>query len=43
MQLATHMQNLAGGNVKFNTIPVTSIDGVGDYGESVVTVAPAGK
>ena len=41
MQLATHMQNLAGGNVKFNTIPVTSIDGVGDYGESVVTVDPA--
>lgn len=38
MDLATEMSNLAGGNVTFNTIPVTSIDGVGDYGESVVTV-----
>src|SRR5699024_11954220 len=32
------MQDLAGGNVKFQTIPVTSIDGVGDMGESIVTV-----
>ncbi|MDO4630724.1 MAG: LCP family protein [Corynebacterium sp.] len=40
MQLAAHMQNLAGGNVKFNTIPVTSIDGIGDNGESVVTIDP---
>lgn len=38
MAFATQLQNLAGGNVTFNTIPVTSIDGVGDYGESVVTV-----
>ncbi|GAA1472369.1 LCP family protein [Corynebacterium felinum] len=38
MSFATQLQNLAGGNVRFNTIPVTSIDGVGDYGESVVTV-----
>lgn len=38
MGLATQLSNLAGGNVQFNTIPVTSIDGVGDYGESVVTV-----
>ncbi|AEX80577.1 LytR family transcriptional regulator [Corynebacterium diphtheriae] len=38
MSFANQLQNLAGGNVKFNTIPVTSIDGVGDYGESVVTV-----
>ncbi|AKK05103.1 transcriptional attenuator, LytR family [Corynebacterium mustelae] len=38
MNFAIQLQNLAGGNVKFNTIPVTSIDGVGDYGESVVTV-----
>jgi LCP family protein required for cell wall assembly len=38
MSFATQLQNLAGGNVSFNTIPVTSIDGVGDYGESVVTV-----
>lgn len=38
MGLATQMQNMAGGNVSFQTIPVTSIDGTGDYGESVVTV-----
>ena len=38
MGFATQMQGLTGGNVKFETIPVTSIDGVGDYGESVVTV-----
>lgn len=38
MGLASQMQNLAGGNVKFETIPVTSIDGTGDYGESIVTV-----
>ncbi|ANE03394.1 cell wall biosynthesis protein LcpA [Corynebacterium crudilactis] len=38
MGFATQLQNLAGGNVTFGTIPVTSIDGTGDYGESVVTV-----
>lgn len=38
MGLATQMQNLSGGNVKFQTIPVTSIDGTGDNGESIVTV-----
>ncbi|KAB1504182.1 LytR family transcriptional regulator [Corynebacterium sp. 320] len=38
MGLATQMQNLSGGNVSFQTIPVTSIDGTGDYGESIVTV-----
>lgn len=38
MGFATQMQGLTGGNVTFGTIPVTSIDGVGDYGESVVTV-----
>lgn len=38
MGLATQMQNLSGGNVTFQTIPVTSIDGTGDNGESVVTV-----
>ncbi|WP_276651120.1 LCP family protein [Corynebacterium vitaeruminis] len=38
MSFATQLQNLAGGNVSFNTIPVTSIDGTGDYGESIVTV-----
>lgn len=38
MGFATQMQGLTGGNVTFDTIPVTSIDGVGDLGESVVTV-----
>lgn len=38
MGLATQMQNLSAGNVTFQTIPVTSIDGTGDNGESVVTV-----
>lgn len=38
MGFATQLQNLAGGNVRFETIPVTSIDGTGDYGESVVTI-----
>nr|WP_245797314.1 LCP family protein [Corynebacterium aquilae] len=36
--LASQMKNLTGGNVTFTTIPVVSIDGVGDYGESVVTI-----
>ncbi|MGP5931026.1 LCP family glycopolymer transferase [Corynebacterium glyciniphilum] len=38
MGLATQMQGLTGGNVTFQTIPVTSIDGTGDFGESVVTI-----
>ena len=38
MDFALQLQNLAGGNVQFNTIPVTSIDGKGDNGESVVTI-----
>ena len=38
MGFATQMAGLAGGNVTFSTIPVTSIDGVGDFGESIVTV-----
>ncbi|AMO88457.1 cell envelope-related function transcriptional attenuator common domain protein [Corynebacterium simulans] len=38
MGLVTQLSGLAGGNVTFTTIPVTSIDGVGDYGESVVTI-----
>lgn len=38
MQFATQLSDLAGGNVTFSTIPVTSIDGTGDYGESIVTV-----
>ncbi|MCP1387980.1 LCP family protein [Corynebacterium sp. TA-R-1] len=38
MGLAQQMSGLAGGNVTFTTIPVTSVNGVGDYGESIVTV-----
>lgn len=38
MGFATQLSNLAGGRVTFSTIPVTSVDGVGDYGESIVTV-----
>ncbi|WP_026196103.1 LCP family protein [Corynebacterium lubricantis] len=40
MDFASQLANLAGGNVTFTTIPVTSIDGTGDYGESIVTVDP---
>ncbi|SQG64164.1 Transcriptional regulator lytR [Corynebacterium renale] len=38
VSFATQLAGLAGGNVTFSTIPVTSVDGVGDYGESIVTV-----
>lgn len=38
VSFATQLAGLAGGNVTFSTIPVTSLDGVGDYGESIVTV-----
>ena len=41
MGFATQLAGLAGGNVMFTTIPVTSITGVGDYGESVVTIDTA--
>lgn len=40
VSFAMQMQNLAAGNVRFSTIPVTSVDGVGDYGESIITVDP---
>lgn len=36
--LATELQNLAGGKVHFGTIPVVDINGMTDYGESVVLV-----
>lgn len=36
--LAQQLSDLAGGNVTFTTIPVTSVNGVGDYGESIITV-----
>lgn len=38
MQFAQQLSGLAGGNVTFTTIPVTSVNGIGDYGESIVTV-----
>ncbi|WIM68255.1 LCP family protein [Corynebacterium breve] len=38
LAFASQLANLAGGNVTFTTIPVTSIDGTGDFGESIVTV-----
>ena len=38
MGFVTQLAGLAGGNVTFTTIPVTSIDGRGDYGESIVTI-----
>ncbi|MDO5032124.1 LCP family protein [Corynebacterium sp.] len=41
MGFVSQLAGLAGGNVTFTTIPVTSIDGTGDYGESVVTIDPA--
>lgn len=41
MGFVTQLAGLAGGNVTFTTIPVTSITGVGDYGESVVTIDTA--
>lgn len=40
MGLVNQMSDLAAGNVTFSTIPVTSVNGVGDYGESIVTVDP---
>ena len=41
MGFVTQLAGLAGGNVTFTTIPVTSIDGQGDYGESIVTIDAA--
>ncbi|QPS60575.1 LCP family protein [Corynebacterium minutissimum] len=41
MGFVTQLAGLAGGNVTFTTIPVTSISGTGDYGESVVTIDAA--
>lgn len=40
VQLATQMQDLAGGAVQFSTIPVQDINAMTDYGESVVQVDP---
>ncbi|OZC62227.1 LytR family transcriptional regulator [Rhodococcus sp. 06-621-2] len=41
LQFATRLQDLAGGQVKFETIPAVDINGVTDYGESIVEVDPA--
>ena len=41
LAFATQMQSLTAGDVSFETIPVTSTDGTGDYGESIVTVDKA--
>lgn len=41
IDFAVQLQNISGNNVRFETIPVTSIDAIGAYGESVVTVNPA--
>ncbi len=38
VRFAQQLSGLAGGNVTFTTIPVTSVNGVGDYGESIITV-----
>ena len=38
VDFAMKLKDISGGNVRFETIPVVSIDGVGDYGESVVLV-----
>ncbi|WP_424809680.1 LCP family protein [Rhodococcus sp. 27YEA15] len=40
IDFAKQLQNLAGGNVKFETIPVLDINGMTDYGESIVKVDP---
>ena len=40
MGFVSQLAGLAGGNVTFTTIPVTSIDGMGDNGESIVTIDP---
>lgn len=41
LEFATRLQDLAGGKVKFETIPAVDINGVTDYGESIVQVDPA--
>lgn len=38
VRFAQQLSGLAGDNVTFTTIPVTSVNGVGDYGESIITV-----
>ena len=38
VRFAQQLSGLAGDNVTFTTIPVTSVNGIGDYGESIITV-----
>ena len=40
IDFATQLQDLAGGAVKFETIPVVDINAMTDYGESIVQVDP---
>lgn len=41
VDFAMKLQDISGGNVRFETVPVTSIDSVTEWGESIVTVDPA--
>lgn len=41
VRFAQQVSGLAAGDITFATIPVTSVDGVGDYGESIITVDAA--
>lgn len=38
VRFGQQLSGLAGDNVTFTTIPVTSVNGTGDYGESIITV-----
>lgn len=40
VDFAMKLKDISGGNVRFETIPVTSIDSVSEWGESIVTVDP---
>lgn len=40
VDFAMKLQDISGGNVRFETIPVTSIDSYTEWGESIVTVDP---
>ncbi|HJC61719.1 MAG TPA: LCP family protein [Candidatus Dietzia intestinigallinarum] len=40
VDFALKLKDISGGNVRFETIPVTSIDSVTEWGESIVTADP---
>lgn len=40
LDFAMKLQDISGGSVRFETIPVTSIDSVTEWGESIVTADP---